>query len=102
MIWVMGGNTYCLRYEAQRSGLEAVIRDLLENGMVYGGDSAGALLAGTSIAGIESADNPAFAEAAKTVHSLHPDQNIIELTDAQAVVFDGDSYHITEGSKVHL
>ncbi|HSW66199.1 MAG TPA: Type 1 glutamine amidotransferase-like domain-containing protein [Bacillota bacterium] len=121
MIWAMGGNTYCLRYEAKRSGFESIIRDLLEGGMVYGGDSAGALLAGTSIAGIESADNPAFAEevmesglslvpyvvlphvdnpefteAAGEVHRLHPGQDIIELTDAQAVIFDGTDFHVTE------
>jgi len=127
LIWVMGGNTFCLRYEARRSGFEAIVADLLQSGIVFGGDSAGALLAGTSIAGVESADNPAFAEeviteglclvpyvvlphvdnpefteAAQTVHSLHQDTDIIELTDSQAVVFDGDEHHIVQGPKVHI
>src|SRR5471030_804039 len=61
LIWAMGGNTFCLRYEMRKSGFDHAIRKLLSNDTVYGGDSAGALVAGTSISGIESADIPQFA-----------------------------------------
>lgn len=57
-----GGNTFSLRYEMKRSGFEGAIRQLLDDGIVYGGDSARALVAGLSIAGIESVDRPEFAE----------------------------------------
>lgn len=117
LIWAMGGNTYMLRYEMRRSGFDKIIRDLLEEGIVYGGDSAGALVAGTSIAGIESADEPAYAEQVvkeglgliryvpmphvdnleftdvmPIVRKLH--KNIIELKDSQAVIFDDGKHHI--------
>lgn len=46
LIWAMGGNTFTLRFEMRRSGFEGIIRELLSRGTVYGGDSAGALVAG--------------------------------------------------------
>lgn len=119
LIWAMGGNTFMLRYEMRRSGFDKIIRDLLEEGIVYGGDSAGALVAGTSIAGIESADEPAYAEQVvkeglglvqyvpmphvdnpefvevmPIVRKLH--KNIIELKDLQAAVFDDGEYYIVD------
>lgn len=122
LIWVMGGNTFCLRYEMRRSGFETIIARLLEKGTVYGGDSAGTLVAGLSIAGIESADipnfaeevineglslvpyvvlphadNPAFADAVATVRSVSSGNgNLIELKDSQAVIFNNGSHYIVE------
>lgn len=114
LIWAMGGNTFVLRYEMKQSGFEEIIQQLLDKGIVYGGDSAGALVAGKSIAGIEGADEPQFAEeiveeglnlvpffilphvdnpefidVVPTFKNLHHD-NIIELKDSQAVIFNGD------------
>lgn len=122
MVWVAGGNTYCLRYEMKRSGFDLVIKDLLLANKVYGGESAGALCAGVSIKGIESADVPQFAKAvieeglglvpyvilphadntafmdavsdSKNVHKGVND--VIELKDSQAVIFEGDTHHIIE------
>ena len=119
MIWAAGGNTFCLRYEMKRSGFEKCIHKLLAEGRVYGGDSAGAIVAGVSLRGIEEADEPEFApevihegmglvphmilphignpefagamEQAKAVNSEH---STIELTDAQAAVFDSDDFEI--------
>jgi dipeptidase E len=122
LIWAMGGNTFMLRYEMHRSGFDQVIRELLESRIVYGGDSAGALVVGTSIAGIESADDPAFAEEVindgiglvpfvvmphvdnpefadvmPVVKKMHKD--MIELKDSQAVIFDGDKHWIAEAKE---
>jgi len=119
LIWAMGGNTFILRYEMKRSGFDKIIRQLLDQGIVYGGDSAGALVVGLSLAGIESADEPAFAEEVindgiglipfhilphvdnpeftdviPTFKNLHEGDDIIELKDSEAVVFDGDSHWI--------
>jgi dipeptidase E len=121
LIWARGGNTFCLRYEMRRSGFDDVIRGLLEAGVVYGGDSAGALVAGTAINGIESADtpqfaqeaiseglelvpyvvlphaeNPEFAEAADTVRGLYDAAKIISLNDNQAVIFSGAGHKIVQ------
>jgi dipeptidase E len=116
LIYVMGGNTYMLRYEMLRSGFDMVIKELLDDGIVFGGYSAGALVAGLSIAGVELDDEPEFAEEVikeglnlvpfailphvddpgykdilLTFRDIHKDKKIIELKDSQAVVFnDGD------------
>ncbi len=126
LIWAMGGNTYMLRYEMHRSGFEKIIGELLDTGVVYGGDSAGALVAGSSIAGVESADepefaeelikdglglvpfailphvdNPEFVEVLPIFKSVHQGKNeVIELKDSQAVVFDGEEQRIVEGKGI--
>jgi len=93
----MGGNTYVLRYEMRRSGFDVIIKDLLAAGIVYGGDSAGALVAGLSIAGVESADEPEFAAVMPVVRGSHQAKNdVIELTDTQAVIFEGGTHRIVE------
>jgi dipeptidase E len=122
LIWAMGGNTYMLRYEMKRSGFDQVIEDLLQSGVVYGGDSAGALVAGQSIAGVELADEPEFAEeyvgnglnlipyvvlphidnpeftdVLPIFREKHQDKEIIELKDSQAVIFDGNDRRVVEG-----
>lgn len=61
LVWVMGGNTFYLNYYLHMSGFKDVIRPLLEGGLVYGGESAGAAVAGTTIHGIEHLDDPADA-----------------------------------------
>ncbi len=63
VIWCMGGNTFCLMEVIQKSGFEIVARELLENNIVYGGSSAGAIVAGITLKGVEFADDPRFAES---------------------------------------
>lgn len=119
LIWAMGGNTYMLRYEMRRSGFDQIIGELLEKDIVYGGDSAGALVAGQSIEGVELADEPAFAEkiipeglglvpfvilphvdnpdfanVMPVFKNTHKEREIIELKDSEAVVFDGSKHYI--------
>jgi dipeptidase E len=122
LIWAMGGNTFTLRYEARRSGFDKIIQPLLDKGIVYGGDSAGALLVGLSLAGIESADEPEFAEeviedgiglvpfhilphvdnpefrdVVPLFKQLHEGEEIIELKDSQAVIFENDAHQVITG-----
>ncbi len=123
LIWAMGGNTFMLRYEMKRSGFDEIIQELLNRGIVYGGDSAGALVIGLSVNGIESSfdepefaeevinsgmgivsfsilphiDNPEFSEAVSTFRKLHRDEKIIELKDSQAVVFENGTHRIING-----
>lgn len=113
-----------LRYEMKRSGFDQIIQALLDQGVVYGGDSAGALVAGLSISGIESADepkfaeevinsgmgiipfsilphadNPEFLEVVPTFRKLHQNEEIIELKDSQTVIFE-DGQHRTVSGRV--
>ncbi len=60
-IWIAGGNTYVIRSEMRRSGFDKIIYKLLNAGMVYCGESAGAIVAGLSLEGSEVMDDPGFA-----------------------------------------
>lgn len=121
-IWVSGGNTFCLREEMRRSGFEKIIDEVLKSGVVYCGESAGAVAAGTSLSGIESADNPLFAKSviktglkltpyyilphadnpnfaqanieAKELHGSDP--FFVELNDSQTMIIDGEDMKIIE------
>lgn len=120
LLWAMGGNTFCLREEMQKSGFDEAVGGLLDAGKVYGGDSAGAIVAGRTLRGTELADEPGF--AATTVwqglllienvivphvgskielsgiaemQAMHQDDpTLIELTDYQALVVNGDQQKI--------
>lgn len=114
LLWASGGNTFCLRHQMKRSGFDAVLSGLLESGIVYGGESAGALVACPSLEGVELADVPNFAEEVMyeglslvpfiliphvendffremslEMKKLHTSKNreIIELTDSQALTY---------------
>jgi dipeptidase E len=49
VIWVGGGHTYYLRWILRASGADRIITDLVDQGKVYAGWSAGAVVAGPSI-----------------------------------------------------
>lgn len=62
VIWLGGGNTYYLRWLLRKTGAdELIVRLVRENKIIYGGGSAGALIAGPTLAGFEEADDPADA-----------------------------------------
>lgn len=61
IVWVMGGNTFYLNYQMHRSNFKTVARDFFTRGLVYGGDSAGAVVAGMTLHGIEHMDDPKLA-----------------------------------------
>ena len=123
LIWVGGGNTFCLRQQMRQSGFEQIIKELLnEDKLVYGGESAGACVAGNSLKGLEAADEPEFAEeiiweglsilpnyilphtdnpmfAADIDHTRQAhkdDTSVIELTDSQALVINGTDKNIVD------
>jgi dipeptidase E len=58
VIWFGGGNTYYLRWLLQDTGAEKIIKDLVQSGVVYGGGSAGAIVAGPTLHHFEAADDP--------------------------------------------
>lgn len=120
LLWVSGGNTFCLRDEMQKSGFDKIIKELLNQGLVYAGDSAGACVVGRTLRGLESADdpeftesilwdglnllpnfilphtdNPMFAEDIQAAREIYKnDPSLLELTDSQALIIDGDKREV--------
>lgn len=125
IVWAVGGNTFCLRHEMQASGFDAIIKQVLEQGIVYGGDSAGACVVGTTLKGLEGADDPAFSESviwdglALVPNFILPhvdnplfaddiaairvqykdDPSLLELTDSQACIVDGNTTELITGTR---
>ena len=59
LVWAMGGNTFILRRAMAQSGFDTVIAErLADDSIVYGGFSAGAVVATPSLSGIELIDDP--------------------------------------------
>ena len=57
MLWTTGGNTFVLNTAIHLSGCDVALRALLaEDAVAYGGYSAGAIVAGPSLHGVEHAD----------------------------------------------
>lgn len=58
-VWCSGGNTFLLRSAFQQSGLDKILVEKIRNeDFIYGGSSAGAILAGPTLKGTENGDNP--------------------------------------------
>lgn len=120
-IWLGGGNTYYLRWILKETGADVIISGLVKQGKVYGGGSAGAIVAGPTIDHFQSADDPA--KAPLELHDgLNLTQNVviphwgnekygevmkqvkiklesdgyktIEIDDDQAVIIDGNEVKI--------
>jgi dipeptidase E len=125
LIWVTGGNTFYLRYLAKMSGLEKALPHYLARG-VYGGESAGAVLMGETLHGIEILDDPkespeVFHDALGIVDfSVIPHwqtasyqkwlqdcydemktytREVVTLTDRQAIIIDGEERRLVEASR---
>jgi dipeptidase E len=122
VIWFGGGNVFYLRWLLRHTGTDQLLHELVESGKVYGGGSAGAVVAGTTLKHFETADDPADAPEAiwqglgltQTVVVPHMDnqkyvhimQGIVDglkadgfatapLTDAQTLVIDGERGRIS-------
>ena len=124
-VWACGGNTFCLRYEMRRSGFDQIINDLMDDGLVFCGDSAGAIVAGPTLKGSETADKPEFAEEiiwdglnlipdfimphvnsevfkdtlaiVRSINANNP--HYIELNDWEAVVYDDETRTIVSSKR---
>jgi len=57
-LWLGGGNTFYLRWILRDTGADEVITQLIRSGLVYGGGSAGAIVAGPTLRYFEDADDP--------------------------------------------
>lgn len=57
VVWALGGNAFLLRRAMKASGFDTLIHDLLDQGLVYSGWSAGACVAGNSLRPIALMDD---------------------------------------------
>jgi hypothetical protein len=123
LIWVLGGNTFMLRDAMAQTGFDDILRRLLnEDAVVYGGASAGAVVAGASLRHIAALDKPEFAEYivwdglklldktilphadtpafAKTVAKLTQERDdVIFLGDRQVLIQNGADYSIHDAEQ---
>jgi dipeptidase E len=59
LVWTVGGNAFLLRRAMRQSGFDDLLTDALaEDRLAYGGWSAGAVVAGPTLRGIEVMDDP--------------------------------------------
>lgn len=68
LVWANGGNAFLLRRAMRQSGLDELLRKWVPEGrMIYGGWSAGAVVAGTTLRGLHLMD-----DAHQTVEGYDP------------------------------
>jgi len=59
-VWVKGGNIFILKRAFEQSGFDSIIVDLIKhNSLVYAAESAGAVVVGPTLEGLDLVDNPA-------------------------------------------
>lgn len=59
LLWVSGGNTFIVRRAMAYCGLDTILQNALKNDQfVYGGSSAGAIIATKTLRGTEMGDDP--------------------------------------------
>lgn len=67
IIFVAGGNTFYLLEKARKSGFEELVKELVGNGVLYIGSSAGSVIAGPNIEAVQDFDDPKEAELNSTI-----------------------------------
>lgn len=83
MVWVTGGNAFVLRSAIRRSGFEAAIPRLLDTTqLVYGGSSAGSVVAGASLRGVELVDPVADLELIGAGEPIWEGLGLVDFTIA--------------------
>lgn len=120
-----GGNPYYLRSLMRITGADQIITDLVRGGTIYAGASAAAVVAGPTLRHFDELDDPAEAEEliwdglglTQIVVAPHVDNaefgegcrksgdlcerdghTVQRVTDAQALVIDGDLQRIVGGN----
>jgi dipeptidase E len=130
VIWVGGGNSFYLRWIMRESGFDKAVRTLMEKGVVYAGDSAGAIVAGPTLDGFQGwdhendapelvldglnlvdliivphLDNKKYGDIPKQRLALFNEKkaNVIGLNDTDAIVVNNDRItKISDGKEIQL
>ena len=82
-IWLAGGNTFLLRRALKYTGIdEYLIKRVAEDSVIYGGESAGAIMATPTLRGSEDAstneDNPNYAPKPYTKEAIWDGLGLID------------------------
>jgi dipeptidase E len=129
IVYVAGGNTFHLLKQLRHSGFDKILVDFINNGGLYAGASAGALIAGIDIAPIATIDEPEKVNELKSTQGLklidiipipHYDMkertqpiddivnryqstyNLVTITDDQAIVVEGSDWRIVDSPRNKL
>ena len=121
VIWFGGGNVYYLRWLMKKVGFDSLARELLNTGVVYGGGSAGAIVAGQTLKYFDIVDDPQlspeiiytgldltdfvvlphwgcekFQENLEKIKAEYKKDglNTVAIKDGQAVVVNGDVWKV--------
>lgn len=122
VLWVCGGHTYYLRWILKETGADEIIKELVAEGKVYAGWSAGAIIAGpttqffdemgddpnevpkvifeglhlSDIVVVPHGDNPDFAEGARRAMKRLDDEGFttLLLSDNQVFVAHGNNHTV--------
>ncbi len=123
MLYVCGGNTTDLLFAVRASGFHQVVKSVLDQGVVFVGESAGAIIAGKTTKGFESeldppgvikhyttglslvdkvvvphADNPNYNDRVPYLQSMYSPEELVIIDDNQAFVVNNDEGRIVTGA----
>lgn len=129
VVYVAGGYTYYLLEQIRNTGFDKLLDAFIKDGGLYVGASAGALITGPDIEPCSSIDNPSYGPSLKSSRGLgyinivpmpHYDMTerntevdnivgqyedryqIVPITDDEAIVSDGNSWHKVESRRSSL
>ena len=116
MLFVVGGNSFVLNEVMHSTGFSSIVKTLLQSGICYVGESAGAVVAGLSLNGFGEMDDmhdadslvtaglglipeilvphndspdPRFNGRSADIQKANPESTVIALNDNQAYVVNG-------------
>lgn len=123
VLWLGGGNSYYLRWILRETKADTLIKELVAGGKVYGGGSAGAMVAGPTLHYFEPAEHPDLApeliydglgltDTVVVPHWADPTKygpimqgveekllrdgyKVVHLTNSQALIINGDEQSVT-------
>lgn len=81
LVWAVGGNAFLLRRAMRQSGFDRWLPSRLQEGtLVYGGWSAGAVVAGPDLDGIELMDDPAVIAEGYETTAVRDGLGLVDFT----------------------
>jgi dipeptidase E len=121
-VFLTGGNSYLLLWHAVRSGFADLVPELVGNGLIYAGTSAGAMVAGPDLGPAANLDNRSEVPELESSRALglvpftvlphdqlpearplfdeivaaHPSTRFVRLADGRAVLVRGDSAEVVD------
>lgn len=100
LVWAVGGNAFLLRRAMRQSGLDEILRRrVARESVIYGGWSAGAVVAGPTLRGIEIMDDPHIVAER---YQIEPVWHGLGLVDFSIVPhFDSDHPEAEAAGRAH-